>query len=432
MANAANQANENAAEIEPYKLSEIFSLVPEYDGDQISLNTFINACNRAHQMCTNDQQILLVIKIKNQLRGRAAQLINSRDINTWNDISQLLTVHFGDPRDLTSLIQDLQRMSQLSNENPLTFAARLQTHNSKMYSAVAKQILTQEQKNAQLILIDNMCLNTLLTGLEPKLGQVIRAGHPVNMLEAITRIKRELQLSYFENQKFQRSNKAQPIQKPQNSNPNLNQKFCSFCKRNGHTINECKTRMSQFQNQRQSFSQNNQNFQPRPQSFQSQNFQQRPSNFQPNQQNSTFVRNNHIPQNKAESAQPQNFQRPQNFQQRPNPNFNRFNQKTHHVNLQQNEYDYSNHEFDNTTDFDNQTAYFDYSANQNFENNYSDEYCPNNEHYNTSSDEQYFSQCNENFPIEASEISQLTTQIQTINIQDNFNPNLNFSEQHFV
>jgi hypothetical protein len=122
----ANAAN-NDAVVEAYKLSEIFSLIPEYDGDQISLNTFINACNKAHDMCTDDQQILLVIKIKNQLRGKAAQLINSRDLDNWVEISQLLTVHFGDPRDLTSLIQDLQRMYQLPNENPLTFAARLQT-----------------------------------------------------------------------------------------------------------------------------------------------------------------------------------------------------------------------------------------------------------------------------------------------------------------
>ena len=50
-------------EIEPYKLSEIFSLIPEFDGDQISLNTFLNSCDCANNMAVGDQKELLVIFI---------------------------------------------------------------------------------------------------------------------------------------------------------------------------------------------------------------------------------------------------------------------------------------------------------------------------------------------------------------------------------
>lgn len=114
------QQQQQQAELEPYRLSEIFSIIPEFEGEQISLGTFINACDVADTMATGDQKVLLVIHIKNK-KGRAAQLINSRNPSTYEEIKHLLNLHFGDSRDLSSLIQDLQRLRQLSNESPLTF-----------------------------------------------------------------------------------------------------------------------------------------------------------------------------------------------------------------------------------------------------------------------------------------------------------------------
>lgn len=274
MANSDPVDTQGDDTIEPYKLSEIFSIVPEYDGDPINLGTFTAACDAANQMCTEQQAYLLAIKIKNQLRGKAAQLINSRDVKTWADISALLSVHFGDPRDLNSLIQDLQRLRQMPNENALTFVSRIQTHNSKMLSAISKQNLTQSQKNSQIILVDNMCLNTLLTGLEPKLGQIIRASNPLTILEAINRIKRELQLSYFENSR-QKPNQNNLGESSRQRNPVSS---CNYCKKSGHTIQECRLRQRNNSTQNNnSFRANNNFFRPTNNSFRANNYSFRPS-----------------------------------------------------------------------------------------------------------------------------------------------------------
>lgn len=52
------------AEIEPYKFSGIFSLIPEFERN---LNGFIHFCNTATQMCTSDQIIFVEIQIKVEL-----------------------------------------------------------------------------------------------------------------------------------------------------------------------------------------------------------------------------------------------------------------------------------------------------------------------------------------------------------------------------
>lgn len=50
-------------------------------------------------------------------------------------------------------------MRQMSNESPLTFAARVQTREAKMHSAVNKQIPISKEKQAQITQIDYMTLN---------------------------------------------------------------------------------------------------------------------------------------------------------------------------------------------------------------------------------------------------------------------------------
>lgn len=42
--------------VKPYRWSEIFSLVPEYDGNLIFLNTFIDSCDSAHNVAVGNQR----------------------------------------------------------------------------------------------------------------------------------------------------------------------------------------------------------------------------------------------------------------------------------------------------------------------------------------------------------------------------------------
>lgn len=60
--------------LEPYKISDMF--LPEYEGNQLVLNTFISGCNTAYSMAENNQQTL---QIENKLSSRAAELISSRN-----------------------------------------------------------------------------------------------------------------------------------------------------------------------------------------------------------------------------------------------------------------------------------------------------------------------------------------------------------------
>lgn len=54
---SSSDTTEHVEEIKPYKLTEIFSLIPEFDRNQIILSAFVNSCGIARKMCTGDQHI---------------------------------------------------------------------------------------------------------------------------------------------------------------------------------------------------------------------------------------------------------------------------------------------------------------------------------------------------------------------------------------
>lgn len=54
--------------LEPYKIAEIFSIVPEYDGNSIFFKTFISSWTTAQSMTTGNQLTLLVLHIKKNLK----------------------------------------------------------------------------------------------------------------------------------------------------------------------------------------------------------------------------------------------------------------------------------------------------------------------------------------------------------------------------
>lgn len=78
----------------------------------------------------------------NKIKSRTAQLINSGKPWSYLEIKQLLNLYFGDSRVLSSFIQDLPRLKQLSNnKSPLIFYNRLQVIIAKLHANIQKTSL---------------------------------------------------------------------------------------------------------------------------------------------------------------------------------------------------------------------------------------------------------------------------------------------------
>lgn len=98
-------------------------------------------------------------------------LINSRNPVSDLEVKQLLISQFGDSRNLSSLIQILQRFKQVFNESPLTFYNHLQVLTAKVHCHIQELSLPNaDLKLAQTSSFDAMVLNILLTDPDRRLG----------------------------------------------------------------------------------------------------------------------------------------------------------------------------------------------------------------------------------------------------------------------
>ncbi|KAL1490144.1 hypothetical protein ABEB36_012884 [Hypothenemus hampei] len=251
-----------------------------------------------------------------------------------------------------------------------------------------------------------MALNTLLTGLEPRIGHIVRASNPRDLLEAQIRIRRELQLSYFETQKL---NKQIPVrtqtQPANNKRPNFQPK-CHSCGRIGHLANECR-------------SQQKSNF---PQISQRPNFNSQGQSFQqnrPNEQRPHFAPHNTNQQSNNSQQRPSVIQRNPDFQQ------NKF--RTYHISSNHNDEPENIQELTDNNEF----HYYD-------NNGYNDlqEY----DSFDETNYQDFLNLSNQNHPpdsqtdreqISSETMSQILDQVQTLNLDD-MDPSLNFPEQKFL
>lgn len=317
-----------------YKLSEIFSLIPEYDGDQITLSNFIRSCSSAFSITKDEQKDLLIVHLRNKLKGRAANIINSRDFTDWGSIKAVLTSHFGEKRDTTSLIHDLQLLFQNPNESAVSFYNRVQIHFSKITNSIElSSDLTAAEKENQTEFCEGICLRTVLTGLQPSIRTVIRSQNPEDLCDVGKLIVEEEKLMYLEKTRNQNLNPRKSNSEQFVNHVKPKTFFCSYCKRPNHKISECRKLQSRnFQNNTNShfntnFSNNN--------NYNRYSNHNNFSNFKNNSQNNSSYRNqsnNYGSNTQNHSYRNQSNNYGSNTQNNYNPHFNQRNYSNFHRN----------------------------------------------------------------------------------------------------
>lgn len=117
-------------------------------------------------------------------------------------------------RDLSSIIQDLQRR-EIPTDSRFPFVGILQSFAAKRYAAVNKRNHTSKEKLTQISLVNSVAIKSLLTVVEPRIGQILHACDANDTVNAISRTECKLQDNHFETQKFSNLRDGQqPIRKP--------------------------------------------------------------------------------------------------------------------------------------------------------------------------------------------------------------------------
>lgn len=182
-------------------------IIPNFDGNSITLHSFISACDFLFTTFGNSREAIminyLIRVIQTKLVGRAQLLVGCRsELDTWQKIKDALQACFGDNRSLECLEQDLFMAKPNKGETSLDFAKRLQILRSQLAQKLNSLPLTEMPISTKTIYqkqYEQIALRTFIRNLPGPLQSITRLRSPENLESALTIITEEENFQYTQN-----------------------------------------------------------------------------------------------------------------------------------------------------------------------------------------------------------------------------------------
>ena len=256
----------------PFQLDSALKMIPEFHGNRNDLHKFLACCDIVAASCTtqNHQESLINV-IKTKLCGAAYNLIKYKNFATWADLKPILQQQYLEKRTIAQLQTELVNSRQRSNEDVITFANRLE----RLTLDLTDACITSEGEDAADViqsLNNKCCLKAFVDGLNNPIRLVIKASRFPTFEEAVAAAceeERSTKTSKFHNnfrttnqincfKCGKRNHKAEDCYSSLPRYPkteiktetNINKVnvTCRYCKKPGHTIEQCRKR--QYNNSR--------------------------------------------------------------------------------------------------------------------------------------------------------------------------------------
>ncbi|KOB39328.1 Cytadhesion, partial [Operophtera brumata] len=179
---------------------ETLSIIPKYDGEENLLNLFISKCeyvvNGSKAAGNAAQDLYLFHVVSSKLTGRAATLLSDHpNIKSYEQLKDLLTQHFGDPRSEECIAIELETLKLKQGETYIQFCHRIQNVRSSLFAKVNR--LTDEGiKAAKMIVYNNTALNVFLYNLPEDMIRIVRLKGCSNLENALSIVTEEVNFKF--------------------------------------------------------------------------------------------------------------------------------------------------------------------------------------------------------------------------------------------
>lgn len=179
---------------------EVLCLIPKYDGEENLLNLFLDKCDyvlSAGRVQGNlQQELYLFHAISSRLTGKAAVLLSDNPgLKSYDQLKELLTQHFGDPRSEECIAIELENLKIKNNESYIQFCHKIQTVKSSLLAKVNR--LTDEgTKAAKMIIYNNIALNVFLYNLPEDMIRVVRLKGCTSLESALSIVTEEVNFKF--------------------------------------------------------------------------------------------------------------------------------------------------------------------------------------------------------------------------------------------
>lgn len=197
-----NQDRNMATNGTNYQLLRLFiDTIPPFDGSPHTLGIFLEHCQSliVNFGSGNDPGLnaFVIRAIISKLSGRALTLIGSRtELRTWQQIKDILTLSFGDQRNLDCLVQDLIILRPHKNETPYNFGVRCQDARSLIISKINMLEASEAEKLLKIENYNELALKTFIRGLSGPIQNNVRLRDPNSLEKAMSLVIEEENFLY--------------------------------------------------------------------------------------------------------------------------------------------------------------------------------------------------------------------------------------------
>lgn len=224
-------------------LDVLIKLIPEFDGKPDDLHTFIDRVSDAVKLCNPKQKSIILTFIKAKLKGNAQVPILNNDFTSWDQLKRKLIETYSDKKSFAQAQLELQNTRQYANELISAYTQRIETCIRRLINTLSLEI-DERPDDGQIEIIKKMGLSAFINGVRPEYRLILRSRDPLTVQQA-SKIAQNEELTLKLQNLHVSYNRTNHHNNSQNNSPrrvNFVEKFCKYCKRKGHTIEECRTR----------------------------------------------------------------------------------------------------------------------------------------------------------------------------------------------
>ncbi|KAK9752583.1 hypothetical protein QE152_g4155 [Popillia japonica] len=216
--------------------------IPHFDGDPLNISTLISSCDSFVQILArpNDAAFnsFLFRAIISKLNGKVAQIASVRNTTSWDALRTLLVYTFSDRRNELTLISELQRLEQYSNESAEQYsnesAIDFGERCLNQLSLLTARINVTEQNAAlrqnKIDLYRGLALQTFINGLREPMRIIMQCRTPTNLEEALNYAQEQ------ENLQMQKHRQTIQFLFPSNQRRSAHNVFPSNQRRSAHNV----------------------------------------------------------------------------------------------------------------------------------------------------------------------------------------------------
>lgn len=221
------------------KVRDTLSFIPEFDGTNIPLEDFLEACKDARAMVDETAEPALVKYIRMKVKGEAKTAMVDQAFETIGALSTFLKGIYAPAKTVPELLGELGGQFQQANESVVSFANRVRRLGARVLEA-QKTTTNQEITNEFCNYVNSTIVGCFKRGLKAEIeNKMAPANDVAELVQSAIKAEREVNAKA----QLRSMDRATNFQK---SSVNVKRiltttspQSCGYCKKTNHTENVC-------------------------------------------------------------------------------------------------------------------------------------------------------------------------------------------------